>query len=120
MRPSSTQKRIHTVAPTSQKFFVGSSNKKAKLIVLQVNGLHDETSKKLCGDYLLTVSTYHYGSICIFYEIWKIFLQEEILGKVYIIWYVNCIGKIILNHFSFRSKKLNQLFFCFLICLLLL
>jgi len=55
MRPSSTQKRIHTVAPTSQKFFVGSSNKKAKLIVLQVNGLHDETSKKLCGDYLLTV-----------------------------------------------------------------
>lgn len=49
------QQRVHTVAPTSQRFFVGSSNKKAKLIVLQVAGLHDESTKKICEKHLLQV-----------------------------------------------------------------
>ncbi|XP_057313129.1 armadillo repeat-containing protein 1-like isoform X1 [Hydractinia symbiolongicarpus] len=51
----SKQARVHTVAPTSQKFFVGSSNKKAKLIVLQITGLHDESTKKMCEEALLQV-----------------------------------------------------------------
>ena len=38
---------VHAVAPTSQKFFVGSSNKKAKLIVLQVTGLQEDTKSTL-------------------------------------------------------------------------
>jgi len=54
-RQTTSQARVHTVAPTSQKFFVGSSNKKAKLIILQVTGLHDESTKKLCEDCLLSV-----------------------------------------------------------------
>jgi len=49
------QQRVHTVAPTSQKFFVGASNKKAKLIVLKINGLHDDSTKKICEEYLLKV-----------------------------------------------------------------
>lgn len=51
----SKQARVHTVAPTSQRFFVGSSNKKAKLIVLQITGLHDESTKKMCEEALLQV-----------------------------------------------------------------
>lgn len=54
-RQTTSHSRVHTVAPTSQRFFVGSSNKKAKLIVLQINGLHDESTKKVCEECLLTV-----------------------------------------------------------------
>jgi len=52
-RQTSAQSRLHTVAPTSQKFFVGSSNKRAKLIILQINGLHDESTRKTCEECLL-------------------------------------------------------------------
>jgi len=55
VRPTTSHARVHTVAPTSQRFFVGASNKKAKLIVLQINGLLDESTKKICEQYLLTV-----------------------------------------------------------------
>lgn len=54
-RQTTSHARVHTVAPTSQKFFVGSSNKKAKIIVLQIHGLHDESTKKVCEECLLTV-----------------------------------------------------------------
>jgi len=54
-RQTTSQARVHSVAPTSQKFFVGSSNKKAKLIVLQIGGLNDDGSKKICEEALLTV-----------------------------------------------------------------
>ncbi|XP_002157545.1 armadillo repeat-containing protein 1 isoform X1 [Hydra vulgaris] len=51
---AAAMQRIHKAPPTSQKFFVGSSNKKAKLIILQINGL-TEATKKTCEEYLLTV-----------------------------------------------------------------
>ena len=62
-RQASSQARVHTVAPTSQKFFVGSSNKRAKLIILQVNGLHDESTKKTCEQCLLTVGSLIFYSL---------------------------------------------------------
>lgn len=55
MRPTTSHQRIHTAAPTSQKFFVGSSNKKAKLVILQIEGLQDESTRKLCEKSLLGV-----------------------------------------------------------------
>jgi len=51
----SRQQRIHTVAPTQQKFFVGASNKKAKTITLQIEGLHDDATRKICEENLLSV-----------------------------------------------------------------
>jgi len=50
-----SRQRVHTVAPTQQKFFVGSSNRKAKMITLQIKGLHDDATRKLCEDNLLLV-----------------------------------------------------------------
>ena len=55
MRPTTSHQRIHTAAPTSQKFFVGSSNKKAKLVILQIEGLQDESARKICEKSLLGV-----------------------------------------------------------------
>lgn len=52
---TANQQRVHTVAPTSQKFFVGASNKKAKLIILKINGLHDDATKKICEEHLLKI-----------------------------------------------------------------
>jgi len=54
-RQTTSQSRVHSVAPTSQKFFVGASNKKAKLIILQITGMTDDASKKLCEKCLLSV-----------------------------------------------------------------
>jgi len=51
----SRQTRIHTAAPTQQKFFVGASNKRAKLITLQIEGLHDDATRKICEENLLSV-----------------------------------------------------------------
>jgi len=50
-----SRQRIHTVAPTQQKFFVGASNKKAKLITLQIEGLLDDATRKTCEENLLSV-----------------------------------------------------------------
>lgn len=55
-RQTTSQSRVHSVAPTSQKFFVGASNKKAKLIILQITGMTDDATKKLCEKCLLSVS----------------------------------------------------------------
>jgi len=52
---SSNRSRIHTVAPTQQKFFVGATNKKAKLITLQVKGLYDDETRKVCEENLLAI-----------------------------------------------------------------
>ena len=61
MRPTTSHQRIHTAGPTSQKFFVGSSNKKAKLVILQIEGLQDESTRKLCEKSLLGVYKFkHY------------------------------------------------------------
>lgn len=49
------RQRIHTVAPTQQKFFVGATNRKAKVITLQINGLHDDSTRKICEENLLSV-----------------------------------------------------------------
>jgi len=54
-RQTASSARVHTVAPTSQRFFVGTQNKKAKLIVLQITGLGDEESKRVCEKCLLSV-----------------------------------------------------------------
>ena len=54
-RQTASSARVHTVAPTTQRFFVGTQNKKAKLIVLQITGLGDEESKKICEKCLLSV-----------------------------------------------------------------
>lgn len=51
------RQRIHTAAPAQQKFFVGATNKKAKLITLQIKGLKDDTTRKICEENLLAVST---------------------------------------------------------------
>lgn len=50
-----SRQRIHTVAPTQQKFFVGATNKKAKLITLQIKGLQDDTTRKKCEENLLAI-----------------------------------------------------------------
>lgn len=51
-----SKQRIHTAAPTQQKFFVGSTNKKAKLITLQIEGLqNNESAKKIIEESLLAI-----------------------------------------------------------------
>lgn len=78
MRPTTSHQRIHTAAPTSQKFFVGSSNKKAKLITLQVNGLNDEASKKTCEKHLLKVK----GVVSFTFDLSRKRSQVRVLQKV--------------------------------------
>jgi len=52
-KPSTSQK-IHQAPTTSQKFFIGGANKRAKTIILQIEGL-EEANKKLCEDAILKV-----------------------------------------------------------------
>ena len=71
VRQTTSQSRVHSVAPTSQRFFVGASNKKAKLIVLQITGMTDDASKKLCEKCLLSVSVH--TSLFNFYRFYRVF-----------------------------------------------
>jgi len=52
-KPAASQK-IHQAPATSQKFFIGGANKRAKTIILQIEGL-EEQNKKLCEEAILKV-----------------------------------------------------------------